>query len=441
MASHKFGVSKIRKFGSGGGSGGSGGVKSPLVDLTAFPILTEEVGYPPSPLARTGGTTGAPSTGSGGGLGQTALKAVADVLGWKVKAGDTGGFRGALAQAFTLTEVEGHVQAKWVPRTYAVQSDLSGGLSGAQASIYMRAKYTLDQALPLLDGLKALNPAADPEDLEALRAVVRSQMVELVGELPFAGGPRVARVTQYFNLLLGQTFNPKALVQTDPDLVGGTLGNLRDVFGLSTLVYSGGVGTPNNLVNTVDDEQDTTNYRMLSDYLTSLAQSWISNLPFFGLATTTPFFGTQLVLISRQLSVAAEMVDELRFALDSVFIGPAERQTLEIRFNVKHPKTNEYEQPLFLEDLLLWIQTLVTDEAPATIQSGGKFGVYQVLQVVEQLQRLIAGAVNPLNAAQIPPAYFSPRVKIALMTLADQLADLTSIVTPVATPSLPINPI
>ena len=201
MASHKFGIQRTPKF----GSGGSGGVsaKRPLVDLSAFPILTEDVGYSPSPIARAGGGMGAvPSLGSGGGLGQTALKAVADVLGWKVKAGDVGGFTGALTQAFTLTEVEGHVQATWVPRTYAVQSDLSGGISGAQASLYSRAKYTLDQALPLLAGLQALNPAADPEDLEALRAVVNSQMVQLVGELPYAGGPRVSRVTQYFSLLI-----------------------------------------------------------------------------------------------------------------------------------------------------------------------------------------------------------------------------------------------
>jgi hypothetical protein len=439
MASHKFGIQRTPKF----GSGGSGGVsaKRPLVDLSAFPILTEEVGYSPSPIARAGGGMGAvPSLGSGGGLGQTALKAVADVLGWKVKAGDVGGFTGALTQAFTLTEVEGHVQATWVPRTYAVQSDLSGGISGAQASLYSRAKYTLDQALPLLAGLKALNPAADPEDLEALRAVVNSQMVQLVGELPYAGGPRVSRVTQYFSLLLGQPLTSTTMVQTDPDRVGGTLGNLRDVFGLATLVYSGGVGTPNTLVNTIDDEQDTTNFRVLSDYMTSLAQSWISNLPFFGLLTTTPFFGTQLVLISRQLSVAAEMVDELRFALDSVFIGPSERQTLEIQFSTFDPATGLSDQPLFLEDLLLWIQSLVTDEAPSVIQSGGKFGVFQVLQVVTQLQRLITGAVSPLNS-DVPPAYFSPRVTIALQTLSDQLTELVSIVQPVATAQLPINPI
>jgi hypothetical protein len=438
-----FGAAKTSRFVSRGGGGGGGGAsaKRPLVDLTAFPILTEEVGYPPSPVARTGAGTGAfPSPGAGGGLGQTALKAVADVLGWKVKAGDTAGFTGALTQAFTLTEVEGHTEAKWVPRTYAVQSDLSGGITGAQASLYTRAKYTLDQSLPLLDGLQALNPAADPEDVEALRAVVRGQMMQLVGEMPYAGGPRVNRVTQYFYLLLGQTLTTTMSppVQTNPDLVAGTLGNMRDVFGVATLLYPG--ATSNPLVNTIEDEQNTTNFRVLSDYLTSLAQSWVSNLPFFGLLTPTPFFGTQLVLISRQLSVAAEMVDELRFALDSVFIGPAERQTLEIQFSTTDPGTGQLDQPLFLEDLLLWIQNLVTDEAPSVIQGGGKFGVYQVMQVVNQLQRLISGAVAPLNA-DIPPAYFSSRVTIAMQTLADELADLASIVQPVTTPSLPINPI
>jgi hypothetical protein len=63
-----------------------------------------------------------------------------------------------------------------------------------------------------------------------------------------------------------------------------------------------------------------------------------------------------------------------------------------------------------------------------------------VLQVVTQLQRLITGAVSPLNS-DVPPAYFSPRVTIALQTLSDQLTELVSIVQPVATAQLPINPI
>jgi hypothetical protein len=36
----------------------------PLTDLSAYPVLTEEVGYSPSPLARTSGNV--PSTGNGG---------------------------------------------------------------------------------------------------------------------------------------------------------------------------------------------------------------------------------------------------------------------------------------------------------------------------------------------------------------------------------------
>src|SRR5579862_3481375 len=92
--------------------------RQPLTDLSAYPVLTEEVGYSPSPLARTGappaGTTGAPS------LGQIVSKAVGEVLGWKIKPGDTKGFLGALTQSFTLTEVEGHVASKWTQRTYAV---------------------------------------------------------------------------------------------------------------------------------------------------------------------------------------------------------------------------------------------------------------------------------------------------------------------------------
>ena len=100
---------------------------------------------------------------------------------------------------------------------------------------------------------------------------------------------------------------------TDPDLIGGSLGNLRSLFGF---------GKDDDQVNTVEDEQDLTNFRIVSDYVTSLAQSWLNNLQFFGLQTQTPFFGTQLVLLTRQLSVIAESVNEVRFTLDYVFIAP-----------------------------------------------------------------------------------------------------------------------
>ena len=191
----------------------------------------------------------------------------------------------------------------------------------------------------------------------------------------------------------------------------------------------------NPLVNTIDDEQDTTNFRIISDYLTSLALTWINNYAFFGAASTTPFLGTQLVLISRQLSVVSESVDDLRFALDSVFIGPSERQTLEIVFAGAAAS-----QPMFLEDLLDWVKSVVSDEAPAVIQTGGKFGVYQIVQIVSQLYTLVNGAQSPTNAAAIPAGYFTPRVQLALNTLADQLSDLVTIASDVTITALPVNP-
>ena len=396
--------------------------RNPIVDLAAYPILTEEVGYPPSPLAKPSGGTAGGGTGTVP-IGQLVTKAVSDVLGWKIKPGDSKGFIGALNQSFTLTEVEGHIESKWKPRTYAVQTDLAGGITGAQASIYSRGKEALDQSLPLLEGLYTLDPEADPEDVTALKAVVKSQLSELVTELGYLGGPRIDRVNRYFSLLLidassSALFPP--LTTADPDQIRGTLGNLRDVLGLNF--------TDQDFVNSVDDERNLSNYRIMADYVTSLAQSWINNLPFLGLTTPRPFFGTQLVLLSRQLSVVAESVDEVRFTLDSVFIGPAERQTIRLTFPAPA-------QPIFLEDLLVWIYSFATEEGPRLIQDGGKFGVQnnftpilqQFLLLVSAMTTRVFATNNPL----LPGAFFNPRVTQAIEGLVAQIDDLVQLALPI----------
>jgi hypothetical protein len=283
----------------------------------------------------------APAAG-GAPLGAVVTKALGEVLGWKVRPDDVKGFVGALNASFTGDPVDGRVEYHWKPRTYAVQTDLSGGITGAQASLYTRAQDALDKSLPLLDGLYALDPEAPAEDIAAQSAIVRSQWTELVGELAVAGGPKVSRVDQYFEMLLGdRSYDPSkpVLQESEPDRIAGTLGGLRDLLGLKFA---------DNFVNSVLDEQDVSNFRILSDYVTSLAQSWLNNRQFF---TDAPgaqaFLGTQLVLLSRQLSEVAEAVDEVRFTLDSVFIGPSERQTLQLGFAADSP-------PLFIEDLLNW---------------------------------------------------------------------------------------
>jgi hypothetical protein len=422
-----FAITQVRDVGDALGNiaTSTGSTSRSIEDLAAFSLLTEEIGYPPSPLARPSGGGGAMAPAAGGSLGQIAAKAVSDVLGWQAKI-DPKGFLGALNASFKLEESDGHTQAIWTPRTYAIQTDLSGGITGAQASVYERAKVALDQSLPLLDGLYPLFKEAKDEDAAALRATVRSQFTDLVNELGLNGGPRIARVTQLFFLLLGQPNfpqhpSPGFPLVTDPDKISGSLGNLRVEFGFSIA---------DDQVNTVEDEQNVTNFRIVTDYVTSLAQSWLNNLQFFGLQTQTPFFGTQLVLLSRQLSVIAESANEVRFTLDSVFIGPAERQTLQINFSSPAPANTP---PMFLEDLLTWIDSFASEEGPRLIRDGGKFAVGEsFVPIGTQLQTLVAGAVTPANVGSLPRGYQTKRVQRSLEELRDQLRELVNLAAPIS---------
>jgi hypothetical protein len=426
--------------------------------IPAYPILTEEVGYPPSPLANGGPQPSrAGAAGRGAALGPVVTKALQDVLGWKINDGDPKGFLGALNQSFKLKMVEGHVESTWTPRSYAVTSDLAGGISGAQASLYTMAKTLLNQALPIIDGLYALDPAADAEYVVALKQLANSQFTELVNELAFLGGPRVIRVHQYFQMLLGITLSinpgsppttpptltpglptflppgepppPPSLLPrpwTDPDGVLGTLGNLRDELGLAEPTSA--ADTEPSYINTVADEQNVTNFRILVDYSNSLLNSWQNSFPFFFTNTTTPFLGTQLVLISRQLGVISETVDEVRFVLDSVFIGPAERKTYVL------PLTPLPQ--IFLEDLLLWIQNYVTDEAPGIIQTGGRLALgSDFAQMIWQFV-VHAYATFVFAQAQGGSAISTDRVLFSLSKLSGQLYELYTTASTVGLPYL-----
>src|SRR5262249_53880970 len=85
----------------GGGSGGT--VAESLIDMSAYPILTEDI-------STAAGATVSPASGAGGAapLGQTVDAAIRGVLGWRPKKNDPKGFAAALTQAFNLKDVEGH---------------------------------------------------------------------------------------------------------------------------------------------------------------------------------------------------------------------------------------------------------------------------------------------------------------------------------------------
>ena len=453
--------------------------KSPSVEAmeeaVAYPFLTEEVGMPPGPLGGGGGVTGGTPGAIGGksNLGQAASQAITDVLGWRANPSDPAGFVGALTQSFTLTEVEGHTEATWKPRSYAVQTDLAGGITGAQASLLFRMKDAVDQSLPLIEGLTPLRPDPDWEYITAAKAVIKSNLQELIAELSLPGSLRVARVDQIFQILflpalqrtarelaeetlqinepsfltppsaLTTIITPPSPPETDPDFVGGQLGELRIQLGLrsSDYVFPGRRHERGNFVNTVDDETDQTNYRMVVDYLGSMWLSWLNNRKFFVLPIpkdVQPFFGTQLVLISRALSVVAEKVTELRFALDSVFIGQAERQALELRFPqtvvlLGGARETLPSEAMFLEDLLNWVYSFSTDEGPRLIQTAGRYGVRDSFLPVAKSLHLLVHAARDANGGTVP-GFKTARVRRAFEELSRQLQFLRDMAAPIQSP-------
>ncbi len=376
----------------------NGQLRDAAVDLSAYPVLTTEVSATASPQP-VGGAGGAP-------LGQVVEGALREVLAWRPRASDPKGFVAALNQSFTCSEAEGRSVCTWTPRSYAVQVDL-GAVTGAQASIYMRAKAALDQSLPLLEGLYPLRPDADEQDIEANRAIINSNEVELVNELGVQGGPRAARVDALFDSLLGgNDATPSTIDELVPD---SQFGQMRDLFGFTPA-----------FVNTVDEEQNLTNFIILVDHASALRRSWVAQRDFFtGRGGAEPFFGTQMILLSRSLAVVVEAVEETSFVMDSVFLDSAERQTLELTYANEHP--------IFLGELLRWAYDFASTEAPRLIQEGGKSGVIAVTPTLERLERLVRGAMlrpdGEQDPAAFPAGYRTARVQRSLQELSSHLAE------------------
>ncbi|MBW4639081.1 MAG: hypothetical protein KME05_12755 [Gloeocapsa sp. UFS-A4-WI-NPMV-4B04] len=367
----------------------------------------------------------------GGSLQQIVDSAIAEVLGRNFKTSDPKAFRTSLAQAFTPQESDGRTVYVWSPRTYAVQSELGGAISGAQASLYYRATAALNSVLPLLNALTPLDPAADLQNMDAARAIVRTEIVELVNELGVDRGPRFGRVTSLFRRLLGGKGD---------GTIDGQLKNLAKTFGFDR-----------RRINTVEEEQSYSNYLIILDYVISLNASWET---YKAGRVGEEYLGTQLVKLSQALSVVAESVYEVYRIMDSVFLGAAERQTVIIDFNkISWPegetspwtqildqtqpqmKLQEQTPPqMTLEELLSWVLHFATFEGQSLAREGGKLAISQV---VKETAEDLANLVKATSYAEIKNSAFKRAgVKASLRDLASQLREVKNLAGQLYPPSL-----
>ena len=375
----------------------------PVVEVDqAFPLLTTE-----------GAVRGGAPSSSAVDQTPTVTEIIRDVLGWRPRRQDTKAFTAALDASFQLSLVEGHVEARYVPRGYAVQADL-GGVTGGQASLYTRAQAAHGQITRILDALTPLRPDHDPEDCEAYRVLVRDSVRQVVGELGMPGGPRVELVDSAFSVLTGQQFGPApgfssgiapqrgvagagvilnrfghAQVPLAPpgqtaDDIPGQLGALRERFGL----------TDDN-VNTVEEEKVRTAFVTLVDMVVDLQRSWGQQRLAFGSDIGRGFLGTELVLINRLMAASAEQVDELEAVLESALVSSAERQTIELDTRTR----------LTLDGLLRWMRSFLTEDGPRIARDTGRDGLTTsftptVLAILQALRCTLVARLVPCGSAR-----------------------------------------
>ncbi len=334
---------------------------------------------------------------AGGSLDAVVERSLREILGWRPRKSDPKGFLSALKQSFGVKAIEGREEWSWSPHSYEVQADL-GAVTGAQASLLKRAKAAKQEALPLLEGLTALRTDADDEDVEASRAIIESNWSELVNEIGFTGGPRVQRIDTLFDSLLGAGY-----AGSDPEAVGGQLGSLRERLGLERAK-----------VNTIEEEQNLTNFLILADYTISLYHSWQGQARFLSRSGTNEvYLGTQITLLNRALAALGESVHQAYDVLDSVFIGAAERETIPLPLGVGNPY-------LTIAELLHWAEYVAQEEAPRLIREGGKEGVLAITPTLQKLNELLTGAwgISRQPSANPVHGYHTPRVQNTFQELA-----------------------
>ncbi|HEX8172444.1 MAG TPA: hypothetical protein VF824_18055 [Thermoanaerobaculia bacterium] len=335
--------------------------------------------------------------------GGSTAAALSAVLGWRVREDDAAGIRRALAEAFPITrDVTGKTVVKWRPRGYraqAVQAGI-GAITGAQLSIYERARTIVDQTRTLLDELTGLLPAPDAEDVAAVRALIAPQLADLVDQFGSEGGPMPQRVDTIFSLLFGDDAQNKRF--QDPDTVHGLFGLLRDRLGLVAA-----------RVNTIDEEKLLTKFHLVVNYVDMLLLSWNARRGAMEAEGDDVFFGTHVVRLQRVFSVVAESVAAIYRAMDSVFLGAAERLTLRL-----------HTQPtITVAELLQWIEELASSRAFDILTEGGKDGAeHALVPILERVNRLyIAMTRDAPDFARYPDAFRTARVQSAVSELRTHL--------------------
>jgi hypothetical protein len=349
-------------------------------------VVTEQIG---AAAGATASTTGAPSA--------VIERQLRNILGWTPKPADTYGLVRALEKSFSAREDRGVTRWYYTPRGTAIPLE-AAEITGAQGSLYLRAKGAVDDMLTILDGLEPMREeAADEDAVEGIRTIVQYTLSQIVDEIGRDGGPTVPLVDSLFDQLLGTDET-----KTKEDEVDGDVGRLRDRFYFDR-----------DFISTLADETNFTKFLTLVDSAVSLRGSWIAQRDFFVGTSGKPFFGPQLSKLRRVLETIGQNAEEVFVALDTVGIDQTERESL-------------VRDSLFLQPTLDWVQGYVTEAAPRLVEQAGVDGAKSLLPNLAAMADAVDKFIPPVDA--FPTLYNTPLVFATLQSLQRGLVEAAKIV-------------
>jgi hypothetical protein len=404
------------------------GIKQDLDFVTGFPLQVYDSYSMPS--GGGGASSAAPSARSAV---DAQMKAV---LGRSTGSGGVTGTLAALDRSFQPVVSGGVDTWVWQPQSYVVQSDIGAGVTGEQASLARLAASIGDEILPLISGLEPLVPEAkvNPDEITAAKSIVASSWPAFVSEVGTDGGPRVTRAVSLLQDAATSLVTLGILLAT---YTSGT--SLADIYpppwdggGPTTFDWSKPGAPPSGWpapsranVVTADDEANYTNFVIASDRMQMVITVFeaLYYVP-GGQAPSSKDRGFLVTLLQRALDSAGEAADAVYAALDSVNLGPDERDIIFVPGTDPSAAstTPPYAGTLTVEDIVSWAASFPAQEASSLLQDAGNVGINSIKNRAERVQT----AVGQLQAfaASGPPGLAHPRVTYALQILSDAVDDV-----------------
>ena len=312
-------------------------------------------------------------------------------------------------------------------RTGTTSADgYAGTISARQANLYRQASVIAGDALRVLNGLTPFVPEAESDQVDALRALISSEINSLVEEFGRVDEPRNERVLAYFSALNLHVrgFGRRAFLD-DPERAAS-----------------------------VDDETQVAGFELLKSYARGLREAWNT---FFNVDRSSKSFSLseRVERANILLPIVAQVNVDFEAAMDSVGFTESERRSLAAKFNTLSgfnvspllqfkgdldiAQSGSFATSLpdiTVYDLTEWVDRFANLEGPGMLAESGLYGLDFVTDQADRLFWVIAPVIAILETDEVDLASDSSsleqslsneRVRFSLNNLLVQLNTLADL--------------